>query len=136
MLPWKITSKSRMSNPDYPETGLDSLARSLARFFCCAQVTLFDFWRKAICKVQMAFSHLEKGGSQLTGAFEIVMAERKALVDKIINTMKQGNFFHNASEWDRAALRPQNPLSKVWYRRGTRMKLMAIVTEKGYRDPR
>ena len=41
------------------------------------------------------------------------MQERKALVDKIIGMMKQGDFFHNASEWDRAALRPQNPLSKM-----------------------
>ena len=73
----------------------------------------------------------------MAGAFAIVMGERKALVDRIITMMKRdGGFFHNASEWDQAALRPQNPLSKVWYRGGNRMKLMAIVTEKGYRDPR
>ncbi len=72
----------------------------------------------------------------MSGAFEIVMQERKALVDKIIGMMKQGDFFRNASEWDRDAMRPQNPLSKVWYRGGNRMKLMAIVAEKGYRDPR
>ena len=72
----------------------------------------------------------------MAGAFEIVMQERKALVDKIIGMMKQGDFFHNASEWDRDALRPQNPMSKIWYRGGNRMKLMAVVTEKGYRDPR
>ena len=72
----------------------------------------------------------------MAGAFEIVMQERKTLVDKIISMMKQGDFFHNASEWDRAALRPQNPLSKVWYRGGNRMKLMEVVTERGYRDPR
>jgi len=72
----------------------------------------------------------------LAGAFDIVLSERKILVDKIINMMKQGDFFHNASEWDRAALRPQNPLSKVWYRGSNRMKLMAVVTERKYRDPR
>ena len=72
----------------------------------------------------------------MAGAFEIVMQERKALVDKIIGMMKQGDFFHNASEWDREAMRPQNPLSKVWYRGGNRMKLMAVVTERGYKDPR
>ena len=49
----------------------------------------------------------------MAGAFEIVMQERKDLVDKIIGMMKQGDFFRNASEWDRDALRPQNPLSKV-----------------------
>lgn len=84
----------------------------------------------------MAFSFARRGGVTMAGAFEIVMQERKALVDKIIGMMKQGDFFHNASEWDRAALRPQNPLSKVWYRGGNRMKLMAVVTERGYRDPR
>lgn len=72
----------------------------------------------------------------MAGAFDIVLSERKILVDKIINMMKQGDFFHNASEWDRAALRPQNPLSKVWYRGSNRMKLMAVVTERKYRDPR
>ena len=44
----------------------------------------------------------------MAGAFEIVMQERKDLVDKIIGMMKQGDFFRNASEWDRDALRPQN----------------------------
>ena len=72
----------------------------------------------------------------MAGAFEIVMQERKALVDKIIGMMQQGDFFRNASEWDRAVLRPQNPLSKVWYRGGNRMKLMAIVAERGFKDPR
>ena len=51
-----------------------------------------------------------EGGDILAGAFEIVMQERKALVDKIIGMMKQGDFFRNASEWDREAMRPQNPL--------------------------
>ena len=47
----------------------------------------------------------------VAGAFEIVMQERKDLVDKIIGMMKQGDFFRNTSEWDREAFRPQNPLS-------------------------
>lgn len=71
----------------------------------------------------------------MPGAFEIVMEERKALVDKIIEMMRQGYFF-NREEWDREALRPQNPLSKVQYKGGNRMRLMATVVEKGYRDPR
>ena len=71
----------------------------------------------------------------MPGAFEIVMEERKALVDKIIGMMKQGYFF-NQEEWDREALRPQNPLSKVQYKGGNRMRLMAMVMEKGYTDPR
>lgn len=72
----------------------------------------------------------------MAGAFEIVMSERKALVDKIIGMMQQGDFFRNKDEWDRVALRPQNPLSKVWYRGSNRMKLMSVVAERGYRDPR
>lgn len=69
-------------------------------------------------------------------AYEIIQEERKALVDKITSMMKQGDFFRNAAEWDHAALRPQNPLSQVCYRGANRMKLMVIVAEKGYRDPR
>ena len=71
----------------------------------------------------------------MPGAFEIVMDERKALVDKIIGMMKQGYFF-NKEEWDRASLRPQNPLSKVQYKGGNRLRLMAMVIERGYTDPR
>lgn len=66
---------------------------------------------------------------------EIVKEDRKALVDKIIGMMKQGYFF-NKEEWDRAALRPQNPLSNVQYKGGNRMRLMATVIENGYTDPR
>jgi len=71
----------------------------------------------------------------MPGAFEIVMNERKALVDKIIGMMKHGYFF-NKEEWDRASLRPQNPLSKVQYKGGNRLRLMAMVIEHGYTDPR
>ena len=71
----------------------------------------------------------------MSGAFEIVMEDRKALVDKIIGMMQQGYFF-NQEEWNREALRPQNPLSNVQYKGGNRMRLMAGVMEKGYTDPR
>ena len=89
----------------------------------------------------------------MPGAFEIVMDERKALVDKIIGIwsrartagasasrtvherMKQGYSF-NKEEWDRASLRPQNPLSKVQYKGGNRLRLMTMVVEHGYKDPR
>ncbi len=71
----------------------------------------------------------------MPGAFEIVMDERKNLVDKIIGMMKQGYFF-NKEEWDRASLRPQNPLSRVQYKGGNRLRLMAMVIEHGYTDPR
>ena len=71
----------------------------------------------------------------MSGAFEIVMSERRALVDKIIGMMQQGYFF-NKEEWDRGSLRPQNPLSKIQYKGGNRLRLMAMVVENGYTDPR
>ena len=71
----------------------------------------------------------------MAGAFEVVMNERKALVDKIIGMMQQGYFF-NKEEWNRASLRPQNPLSNVKYKGGNRLRLMAMVIENGYTDPR
>lgn len=71
----------------------------------------------------------------MAGAFEIVMENRRVLVEKIIGMMKQGYFF-NQEEWDRDALRPHNPLSKVRYKGGNRMRLMQAVMEHGYTDPR
>ena len=37
----------------------------------------------------------------MAGAFEIVMEERKMLVQKIVEMMQQGDFFRNADEWER-----------------------------------
>ena len=72
----------------------------------------------------------------MAGAFEIVMQQRKELVEKIIGMMQQGDFFRNASEWNCAALSPQNPLSNVRYKGGNRLKLMSAVIANHYRDPR
>ena len=71
----------------------------------------------------------------MSSAYDIVMENRRELVGKIIDMMKQGYFF-NTPEWDRAMLCPQNPLSKVRYRGGNRLRLMHMVVEKGYTDPR
>ena len=71
----------------------------------------------------------------MASAMEVVKEDRKALVEKIIGMMKQGYFF-NKEEWDRAALRPQNPLSNVQYKGGNRLRLMTMVVEHGYTDPR
>ena len=72
----------------------------------------------------------------MAGAFDIVMSERRALVEKIINMMQQGDFFRNAAEWNTAALSPQNPLSNVRYKGGNRLRLMAHVVMNHYTDPR
>lgn len=50
----------------------------------------------------------------MSSAYDIVMENRRELVRKVIDMMKQGYFF-NTPEWDRAMLCPQNPLSKVRY---------------------
>ena len=72
----------------------------------------------------------------MAGAYEIVMQQRKDLVDRIIGMMQQGEFFNNASEWNHAALSPQNPLSNVRYKGGNRLKLMTAVLINHYQDPR
>ena len=72
----------------------------------------------------------------MAGAYEIVMQQRKDLVDRIIGMMQQGEFFNNASEWNHAALSPQNPLSDVRYKGGNRLKLMTAVLINHYQDPR
>ena len=72
----------------------------------------------------------------MAGAYEIVMQQRKDLVDRIIGMMQQGEFFNNASEWNSAALSPQNPLSNVRYKGGNRLKLMTAVLCNHYKDPR
>ena len=72
----------------------------------------------------------------MAGAFEIVMQQRKELVNKIIGMMQQGDFFRNASEWNCLALSPQNPLSSVRYKGGNRLKLMSAVIANHYKDPR
>ncbi|SDG27850.1 ArdC family protein [Marvinbryantia formatexigens] len=72
----------------------------------------------------------------MPGAFDIVMEQRRALVEKITAMMRQGKFFNNAAEWDRERLRPHNPLSRAVYRGGNRLRLMWAVLEKGYTDPR
>lgn len=68
-------------------------------------------------------------------AFEIVMEERRKLVEKIAAMMKKGYQF-TAPEWNQAALRPVNPLSGVKYRGGNRLRLMNVVMEREYKDPR
>lgn len=72
----------------------------------------------------------------MAGAYEIVMEQRRELVDKIVKMMKQGRFFGNQPEWNNSMLCPANPLSQVRYRGGNRLRLMAAVVEHGYTDPR
>lgn len=71
----------------------------------------------------------------MAGAFEIVMENRREVVEKIIGMMEQGYFFREW-KWDKAALRPHNPISNVQYQGGNRIRLMKEVLEKEYQDSR
>ena len=68
-------------------------------------------------------------------AYDIIREDRKKLVDKIIEMMRQGTF-GNSEIWNSEAMRPQNPLTNIRYKGGNRMRLMAAVVANGYTDPR
>lgn len=72
----------------------------------------------------------------MSGAFDIVMGQRKELVEKMVDLMQQDNFFNNMRMWNKGALRPCNPISNVKYRGGNRMRLMVAALEHSYKDPR
>lgn len=64
-----------------------------------------------------------------------MMEDRRGLVEKMIAMMEKGKY-RNASAWNKAALMPYNPVSKVRYRGGNCLRLMFQVQEKGYQDAR
>ena len=68
-------------------------------------------------------------------AYDIVMDERKKLVEKIIENMENGDIIFKKG-WDVSLLRPQNPVSEVMYLGGNRLKLMNEAIENNYKDPR
>ena len=68
-------------------------------------------------------------------AFDIVMEERRKLVEKIIENMKNGDLIFKKG-WDINILSPQNPVSTAVYQGGNRLKLIEEATEKEYKDPR
>ena len=50
----------------------------------------------------------------MANAYDIVMEERKKLVEKIIENMEKGDLIFKRG-WDVSYLRPQNPVSEVMY---------------------
>ena len=68
-------------------------------------------------------------------SFDIVMEDRKKLVDRIIKNMEKGELIFNKG-WDSQILMPQNPTSKINYIGGNRIRLIAEAIDKGYKDPR
>lgn len=69
------------------------------------------------------------------GAYDIIMEDRKKLVEKLIKNMENGDLIFKKG-WNISMLRPQNPISDVIYQGGNRLRLMAAAIEKEYDDPR
>lgn len=68
-------------------------------------------------------------------AYEIVMEDRKKLVEKLIENMKQG-YFITKDKLDINSLLPKNPISGFYYKGGNRLKLVFETIDKEYKDPR
>lgn len=68
-------------------------------------------------------------------AFEIVMDDRKKLVQKIINNMEKG-YVIPPPLWNSGRTRPHNPVSKATYRGGNALKLFITQIENNYADSR
>lgn len=68
-------------------------------------------------------------------AYEILMNQRKKIVEKFIKNMEEGYFF-TPGLWNREIFRPQNPISKVTYQGANRLILSFEAIEKQYKDPR
>ncbi len=71
----------------------------------------------------------------MANAYDIVMDERKKLVEKIIENMENGDLLFKKG-WDVSLLRPQNPVSEVMYLGGNRLKLGMEAVLNDYKDPR
>lgn len=66
---------------------------------------------------------------------EKVMTSRKQLVESILGNLTKDNRLLPPN-WNKSAMRPQNPVSNVYYRGGNRFRLMNAAIENGYKDPR
>ena len=71
----------------------------------------------------------------MANAYDIVMEERKKLVEKIIENMENGDIIFKKG-WDVSLLRPQNPVSEVMYLGGNRIRLGMEAVLNDYKDPR
>ncbi len=68
-------------------------------------------------------------------AYQIIMEDRKKLVDTLISNMEKG-YIWSPSPWNSAALLPRNPVSGNQYHGGNRMRLMHAAIRNEYQDPR
>lgn len=68
-------------------------------------------------------------------SYEIVMEDRKRIVDKIIENMERGDLIFSKN-WNSEIMKPQNPVFQVNYLGGNRVRLIAKAIENEYNDPR
>lgn len=68
-------------------------------------------------------------------SYEIVMEDRKRIVEKIIENMEKGDLIFSKN-WNSEIMMPQNPVSQVNYLGGNRIRLIAKAIENEYKDPR
>lgn len=71
----------------------------------------------------------------MTTVYDIVMNDRKQLVNTLIKHMKKG-YVWTKEAWSSAALLPYNPASGCRYLGGNRARLMLAAIENNYNDPR
>lgn len=71
----------------------------------------------------------------MSGSFDRVMEERKLLVEKIIENMKQG-YILPKPQWDSGSFSFHNPVSNAVYRGSNMLKLWMASEAKGYEDTR
>lgn len=68
-------------------------------------------------------------------AQDIIFEDREKIVEKLIKKMEEGYVFTD-DKWNSYWVRPQNPISKVYYKGINRMRLGFVAAEKDYKDPR
>lgn len=73
--------------------------------------------------------------SMSKSSFDIVMDNRKELVQKLIDNMEKGYLLPRES-WNRMSLRPHNSISNISYKGGNKIRLLLSAYDKGYKDNR
>ena len=71
----------------------------------------------------------------MSGSYERVMADRKQLVEQIIENMKAG-YVMPKEAWNRGLFKIQNPVSGARYRGSNQIRLCFAAVAKGYTDNR
>lgn len=72
----------------------------------------------------------------MSSGFDIVMENRKELVNRLIEQMEKG-YASTREAWIKSCIgRPYNPVSNVVYKAGNRFRLMLAAEAYGFKDPR